>query len=281
VRELIASQGSRLPDDAIRGADWTLADAGSAAFLRTMELSGISLGKYSQGQVYRGIVPGLNEAFIIDGQKRNELIEKDSNSTNIIKPLAVGDDVRKWHTRNRDRWIIYTYHGIDPKQYPAIIEHLRLYKSGLENRATNQAWYELQQPQMKYIPFLENAKIIYPEIAKESRFSFDTSGSYVNNKVFFIALNDLFLLGVLNSATAWDYIKNICAVLGDENKGGRVMLQWVNFKNLPIPEAPASERRAIGELVEGCLAARGVGVSELEAQINERVAWLYGVKDKG
>ncbi len=56
------------------------------------------------------------------------------------------------------------------------------------------------------------------------------------------------------------------------------MLQWVNLKNLPIPDAPPSERAAISGLVEECLAAQGQGVSELEAQINERVAWLYGVK---
>jgi hypothetical protein len=89
----------------------------------------------------------------------------------------------------------------------------------------------------------------------EPRFAYDESGVYTNNKAFFIPSGDLFLLGVLNSAPAWEYIKTICAVLGDEDARGRVMLQWVNLKRLPIPITDDAGKKRVAELVKQCLAA--------------------------
>ena len=47
----------------------------------------------------------------------------------------------------------------------------------------------------------------------------------------------------------------------------------------PIPPAPAAERAAIGALAQHCLDAQGQGalVAGWEAEIDERVARLYGL----
>ena len=277
VRELIATQGNLLPADAINGANWTLADAGGATFLRTMDRAGMTLERYVDGKIFYGVKTGFNNAFVIDGAKRAALIAEDQRSAEIIKPLAVGDDVRRWYIRERDRWLIYAYHGVNANNYPAIIDHLSQYRSGLEGRATQQEWYELQQPQVKYSREFDKSKIIFPDIAKESRFAFDTAGTYISNTTYFIPVDDLYLLGVLNSASIWSYAKESMTVLGDAEKGGRLRFFRQFVQNLPIPDAPAAERQVISGLVEHCLAARGQGVDEIEAQINERVAWLYGV----
>lgn len=57
---------------------------------------------------------------MIDGAKRAELIAKDPKSAEIIKPLAVGANVRKWHIRNKDKYLIVTPIGINIKRYPAL-----------------------------------------------------------------------------------------------------------------------------------------------------------------
>ncbi len=44
-----------------------------------------------------------------------------------------------------------------------------------------------------------------------------------------------------------------------------------------IPTAPAAEREAIARLVQKCLEAKGVRCKELEADIDGRVAELYGL----
>jgi hypothetical protein len=164
----------------------------------------------------------------------------------------------------------------------AIIEHLRPYKERLENRATKQAWYELQQPQMRYTSEFDNPKIVFPDIAKESRFAFDNTGAYPANTVYVLPREDFYLLGVLNSRMIWEYAKETLTVLGDANKGGRLRFFRQFVEKLPIPDAPAAERKAIATLAQQCVEAKGEGaqVAAWEAEIDARVARLYGLSEE-
>jgi hypothetical protein len=47
-----------------------------------------------------------------------------------------------------------------------------------------------------------------------------------------------------------------------------------------IPTASEPDRLAIEALVQKCLDAKGVGVEEWEAEIDDRVAHLYGLTDE-
>jgi type I restriction-modification system DNA methylase subunit len=277
VLALNREQGSVLSSGAIAGEDWHVADAATGARLNTMRKSGLTLDEYVKGQVYRGVVTGLNSAFIVNEATRNQLIKADAKSSALLKPMAKGDDVRRWRVENNGWSLIYASRGINIRSYPAIEEHLKPFKAQLEARATQQAWYELQQPQGRFVPVFDSPKIVYPEIAKEPRFAFDKKGLFVNNKAFVFGIIDFYLLGVLNSAAAWEFVKRSCTVLGDEDKGGRVMLQWINLKKLPIPAASAGDKKAIEELVEACVKKKGQACSAEEAEINARVAKLYGL----
>ena len=78
-----------------------------------MERAGVPLGEYVKGQVYRGVLTGFNKAFVIDGAKREELTARDPRSAEIIKPLSVGKDIRRWAIDRKDRWLIVTQIGTD------------------------------------------------------------------------------------------------------------------------------------------------------------------------
>jgi hypothetical protein len=116
VLAIILQQGQELPRSAISGSNWLLTDSSSAARLRKMESKGIPLGEFVKGQVYFGVKTGLNEAFVLDRRTRAELINEDPNSREIIKRLAVGDDIRKWRIVENDRWIIITPVGINMRE---------------------------------------------------------------------------------------------------------------------------------------------------------------------
>ena len=213
---------------------------------------------------------------MIDGAKRAELIAKDTKSAEIIKPLAVGDDVRKWCINYKDRYLLYMYHGVDISELKSVIEHLKPYREQLENRATKQKWYELQQPQLKYSKEFEKPKIVYPDIAKESRFTLDHDNLYLLNSIYFISSSDLYLLGILNSSIVWDWLKIKCWTTSDEKKG-RLQIFRQYMLTLPIPLASESEKEPIIKLVQKCLDAKGVNCEEWEKEIDERVAALYGL----
>ena len=126
------------------------------------------------------------------------------------------------------------HHGIEIDRYPSIQKYLEQFKDALKGRATNQKWFELQQPQFAYKQFYDNKKIIWPDIAKESRFTFDERGYYLETTCFFIPSNDFYLLGILNSSVCWYYLKEHSPVLGDKDKGGRLRLKKAYIEHFPI-----------------------------------------------
>jgi hypothetical protein len=274
VKEIIDRDGSILPSNAIDGSNWLLTDNLTSNYIKQMESRGIPLGEYVNGQIYYGIKTGFNQAFIIDGATRAKLITQDPASAEIIKPLVVGDDVRKWHTRDKGKWLIVTKIGIDIKNYPAIFKHLQQWQLQLEKRCDKgNHWWELRA--CAYYDSFDRPKIIYPVMAQTSRFTFDTSGAFTNDKAFTIPVNDLFLLGVINSSHVWKYLTNACSEL----LGKSLELRSIYMNRVPIPQASEIERKQISKLVQKCLDARGVGCERWEREIDVLVGRLYGFED--
>lgn len=273
VLSLIRTNGHQLPASAVRGSDWTVGDHSGVEFVNQIRGEGTPLLQYAQGQIFYGVKTGLNEAFVIDGKIRRELVAADGTpAAKAIKSLITGRDIRKWKAKDADRWLIYIGHDADVRGLSAVLKHLKPYKSELENRATKQAWYELQQPQARYAAHFSKPKIVYPIITNEPRFALDTTGAYISDKVYAIPTDDLFLLGVLNSSAFWRLIVVLCSPL----RGGFYELRVTQLANMPIPNASKAERSKIASLVERCLTKEASGRIDSEAEIDERIAKLYG-----
>ncbi len=164
--------------------------------------------------INRGILTGYNDAFIIDGKKKDELIELDPKSSEIIKPILRGRDIKRYRVEFADYWLINTHNGhrnILPVQidnYPAIKQHLDQYYNQLLKRQDKGATpYNLRS--CAYLSEFEKEKIIYPETMRQAKYSdngfprfwLDVSGNYVTDKTAFVLLGEnlKYLLGVLNS----------------------------------------------------------------------------------
>ncbi|SFE29783.1 hypothetical protein SAMN03003324_00003 [Pedobacter antarcticus] len=76
--------------------------------------------------IYRGILTGYNEAFIIDEKTKNDLIFEDPKSAEIIRPILRGRDIKRYAYEFADKYIITTFPSlkIDINIYPAIRQHL-------------------------------------------------------------------------------------------------------------------------------------------------------------
>jgi type I restriction-modification system DNA methylase subunit len=273
--------GSSLPPEAISGADWNFASGRSAIVTKTMETNGTPLAEYVRNEIYYGVKTGFNDAFIIDTPTKRRLISEDPSSAAVIKRLVVGDDVRRWNIRDKGRWLIYSPWDLDIKRYPAIHGYLRQFKTQLEARPEckdgRYKWWCMARYGADYKDAFEKPKIVYPVIGKEPRFAFDEKRSYTNDKVFLIPRTDLFLLGVLNSAAVWHFLKQTCSSLGDADEGGRLELRSIYVSKIPVPKATDSQKRKISQLVEKCIEHQGEGCESLEATVDELVCELYGV----
>ena len=174
---------------------------------------------------------------------KSRLILEDPMSEEIIKPLLVGKDIKRYKPLTNDgKFIIFSRHGVEIKKYPAILNYLKQFKTRLTPRPKDwkgedwkgrkpglYEWYEIQDT-IDYYEEFEKPKIIYPEICQKPEFTLDESKFYANNKCFIIPRDDKFLLGILNSM--------LMSFLFETNlpklQAGFFMPAHVVLKNFPI-----------------------------------------------
>lgn len=255
-----------------------LADASSASQIEVIERAGQRLGDIAGLKIVYGIKTGLNEAFIISAKERQDLIDADASAKKLIKPVLFGSSIRRYSVPPSNEFLIYTPHDTDISKYPSIAERLSTYRAlppakdgkprGLDFRAANPKWYELQQPQTAYVPHFESPKVVYPDIAMEARFAYDDSGAYLEMTCFGVAGADHYLLGVLNSSTALWYLRNKVAKI----MGGFLRFKAQYLEMLPIPDASEADRKQVGGLARQAQALHG----ERRARV-EQFLWDIGL----
>jgi hypothetical protein len=256
-------------------------DEEAAVFAKVMR-AGKPLGDYVARKMFYGIKTGLNEAFIIDTETKQKLIKRDKRSAELIKPLLGGENIRRYIFREANLWLIFTRRGVDIDRYPAIHEHLAQWKEDLAPKKNKNAkrgrkpgryeWYEIQDD-VAYWEVFDKPKLIFPDIAKGPRFSFDTGGHYLANTAYCLGTDDLYLLGVLNSRLFWFAISNISIPFGVRAGKYRYRLIYQYMEKVPTRVINLSDRADVArherivELVNSILALhRQLAAATSEAQ---------------
>ena len=273
------------------GEPWAILSPAEHALKRKIEDVGIPLKDWDVN-IYRGIITGCNEAFIIDEAKRDELIAQDPESAEIIKPLLRGRDIKRYNVQWAGLYILATGYDLDiPNQYPAIYNHLkttgkqiekhRKRGKGLFNRDDQGAnWWNLRA--CAYYPEFEKEKIVYPNMTKFLPFVYDMDGFYTNQKIFIITGGNYlkYLTGYFNSKVATKWIRENCPEL----QGGTRELSKVFFENISIPPVTEANHHLVTQienLVDQILSAKrtdpNANVSDLENEIDQIVYLLYNL----
>ncbi|NLE00121.1 MAG: N-6 DNA methylase, partial [Fibrobacter sp.] len=183
---------------------WGLESNEVMRLLEKIRNAGTPLKEYVEGRFYRGILTGLNEAFVVDRMTRDRLIEEDPKSGEVLKPFLRGKDVKRWNIEYNDLWVIFTRHGTDIDKYPAIEEYLSKFKNRLipgvkgGRKPGSYKWFEIQD-NIAYWKEFENKKIVWGNLAKEPQFSFCNPGIYINAPANMIVSDSNYLLALLNS----------------------------------------------------------------------------------
>jgi len=278
LREIIRSQGVLVAQKGLESSAWRFEDRRIMALRHKISAAGVPLGEYCGGQIYRGIVTGFNEAFLIDQNTHDLLVAQNPQCEKILSPLLEGKDLKPWYYEWRKLWLIYTYHGIDMAPYPAVLDYLYTFKFGLEKRSTAglHKWYELQQPQQAYTPAFESPKIVWPNLQNSPRYSFDFDHFYVRSPACLLPTTDWLILAILNSTVGWYWMRSTAIV----RQSGWIEAQTQYVANVPVPFVSGEDRRIITKLAQSLseLSERDcLNRLALEAELNERVMLLYGL----
>lgn len=173
---------------------------------------GKPLGEWNV-EINYGVKTGLNDAFIIDKEKYNELVKKDRKNKEILVPLLRGQDIRRYEINYKDLYLINTHNGYkfnDKKipeiridDYPSIKEYLSEFEPALSKRGDKgKTPYNLRN--CAYLKDFFKEKIMYAEIVPGASFYYDEKGFFTNNTGFILIGEKLkYLLVMLNSNLIW------------------------------------------------------------------------------
>ncbi len=189
-------------------------------------------------KIYRGILTGYNEAFIIDGKRKEELIADDPKSAEIIRPILRGRDIKKYECDFADQWIINVHNGIKEKgikpidinDFPAVKKHLDMYYNELAKRSDKgDSLYNLRN--CAYMEDFYKQKIVWGNLNLKASYALVPEGYFVNAPSPFIVPASNYLLAVLNSKIADYYIRS----LGVTRNGGYFEYKPMFVEALPVP----------------------------------------------
>ena len=247
--------------------------------------------------IYRGIITGCNEAFVIDKAKHKELIAQDPKSGEIIKPLLRGKDIRRYYARQSGFYILATDYDLDiPNQYPVIYNHLRTIGEqiesgeikakgkGLFNRDDQgENWWNLRA--CTFYSEFDKEKIVWQEMAKEGKFLIDRNKFYSLDTTRFLTGEHLpYLLGILNSKFFLYAFKNYYA-------GGHLGAKGVRFKSefmksFPIPPIIGENQHIatqiethVNQILSAKQADPDADTTSLENEIDKLIYELYNLTE--
>jgi len=294
LAEAAAPQAYSIPLVELREAGWRLIRTDYSKLLDQLSHDCRSLEAFLGIPICYGVKSGLVDAFVLEHRK-GKTMRRERDCQRIIRPYVIGRDVTRYSPLKVEQFIIYTPRGADISKCKKILQHLRPFKARLDARSTRQKWYELQQPQERYVKMMEEPKIIYPDIATECRFTIDNLGQVCGDTTFAIPTRDLALLGILNSRISNFYFKQVCAALeGPSDLYLRFKTQYVSKFPVPSripPDIAQSLQTRVQQMLdlhkhltklktahEQTVLQRQI--TAVDQQIDQLVYKLYGLTDK-
>ena len=235
--------------DFTSGDSWVILSPIEQSIKRKIEAVGTPLKDWDIN-IYRGVLTGYNDAFIISTEKRDEILancqceEERKKTAELIRPILRGRDIKRYGYSWADLWIINTHNGIkgklpriDVNEYPAI----------KARKKTSNKWFETQDS-ISYWEDFNKPKIIWKIIGNRLGFALENKNMVLNNACYILTCSDgglEYLEAMLNSnAILWySFVTNMNKTgVGDMQVGAQ------NINILPIPKCP-KEKQTLCEYV--------------------------------
>lgn len=221
---------------------WVFRDTRTEDLLTKICSAGTPLKDVVIGRVHRGLITGLEEAFVIDARQKKELIEVSPASKTLIRPFLPAGELVRYGSHSSLRSIIFIPQGWTKahagdqagwqwlqKKYPALARHLKPFAGrAKERRHQGDFWWECAcEPGV----FDRNKpRIIFPGSGESLVFAYDAGAAIPDRHTWFIRTSSFLLLAVLNSRLITFHLR----VTADEVPEYKRKLVWERIAALPI-----------------------------------------------
>ena len=223
---------------------WVILSPIEQSIKRKIEAVGTPLKDWDI-QINYGIKTGYNDAFIINTEKRDEILsncqseDERTRTAELIRPILRGRDIKRYGYNWANLWLINTHNGIRGKlervhieDYPAIKAHLDQYWDRISKRADKgDTPYNLRN--CAYLEDFSKQQIVWIELSDEPKFSYAQNVMSVNTVFFLTGEHVLHILGLLNSKLITWYFKHCIGTTSGVGTN-----RWLKYTIEQIPIAP-------------------------------------------
>ncbi|EAH5172771.1 Eco57I restriction-modification methylase domain-containing protein [Campylobacter coli] len=278
-------------------------DESTNALKTKIEKLGTPLKDWHGLNINYGIKTGLNEAFIITTEKKDEILanckdeDEKERTAKLIRKMLRGRDIKRYRYEWAGLWVINTHNGykskngekveaINIEHYPSLKKHFDEFYPQLEKRADKGLTpYNLRN--CAYIEEFEREKIVYSEIVRKPQFYLDTKLNFYAEATSFILTGEnlKYLIAFLNNDFVAFIFKTFYAGGNLGENGFRYKKAFL--EKLPIPKINSKNQKLADELinlVDEILKAKeqdkNANTQELENKINSLVYKLYNLTEE-
>ncbi len=280
---------------------FTFSDENTSALKAKIERIGTPLKEWQGLNIYRGILTGYNEAFIITTEKRNEILanckdeaEKE-RTAKLIRKMLRGRDIKRYSYEWAGLWVINTHNGyknqngekveaINIKHYPSLKKHFDEFYPQLEKRADKGLTpYNLRN--CAYIEEFEKEILVWKAVGRNLAFALTEKNTLVSAPSSFISV-DANLLKYFCGILLSHVLKWLILQISDTTGAGDLMLNNQSLERLSIPKINSKNEKIADELinlVDEILKAKeqdkNASTQELENKINSLTYKLYNLTE--
>ena len=230
--------------------------------------------------IYRGVLTGYNEAFIISTEKREEILancqseDERERTAELIRPILRGRDIKRYGYNWANLWLINTHNGIRGKlerihieDYPAVKAHLDQYWDRISKRADKgDTPYNLRN--CAYLEDFSKPKMLWKRVGSILRFCYNDNETLgLDSTCFATGENIEFICCVLNSPMGHYLLKD-----APKTGTGDLLVSVQAIEPIQIPQVGLETNSEFKKLLESLIKTDS---PSNEKEISRKVFKLY------
>ena len=292
--DIFQDRANEIPHRDLKPDGWRLGSPINQRLLERLRNGRTMLGEFAGVRLYRGLITGLTEAFVVDRVTRDRLTRGHHSSGEIISPFLRGRDVKRWRIEFAEQYLIriessenvtHAWSGksekeaekIFAKMYPAIYAFFEPLREKLIKRY-DQGHFFWELRSCDYWGAFAKPKLLYPDIYEHQSFAWDDNGYYTANTCYFIPATQKWLLPLMNSAVVeWFYGNTANRI-----RGGYLRAFTQFMEQIPVPSATPDKQQLCELLADALIWLHGpAGKKQNSAPASLMIAyfeqWMNGL----
>ena len=260
---------------------WVILSPIEQSIKRKIEAVGTPLKDWDI-QINYGIKTGYNDAFIINTEKKDEILsncqseDERTRTAELIRPILRGRDIKRYGYNWANLWLINTHNGIRGKlervhieDYPAIKAHLDQYWDRISKRADKgDTPYNLRN--CAYLEDFSKPKILWKRVGSILRFCYnDNEALGLDSTCFAIGNNIEFVCCVLNTPMGHYLLKD-----APKTGTGDLLISVQAVEPLKMPSVSHELNKEFKRLLEIMSTNSS---NDIENEISQKIFNLYGL----